>query len=129
MTCGEKHGPGWCADGGGLCRVGTTGSEWEAPSVASRYRKRPVVIEAFQWVGGDTEILDRFLGQNWGRADAKDVPWEHEDDEAIVVWNTAEKLWLPVPVGHWIIRGIHGEFYPCDPAIFDLTYEEVEQGV
>jgi hypothetical protein len=96
-------------------------------STALRYRKKPVVVEAFQWLGGDTAILDRFLGQNWGRADAKGVGWDDWDDEdQVVVWNTAEKLWLPVPVGHWIIRGVHGEFYPCAAAIFDLTYEAVE---
>ena len=93
-----------------------------------RYRKKPVVIEAFQWQGGDFEILNRTLGNNWTRADARDIAWEHDDSEEVVVWNTAEKVWLPVPVGHWIIRGVHGEFYPCAPAIFDLTYEEADRG-
>ena len=91
-----------------------------------RYRKRPVVVEAFQWTGGDTAILDRLCGLHWGRADAKEVAWEHDDDEEVVIWNTAERLWIPVSVGHWIIRGLHGELYPCDPDIFALTYERVE---
>lgn len=26
--------------------------------------------------------------------------------------------------GDWIIKGIKGEFYPCKPDIFELTYEE-----
>lgn len=92
-------------------------------SDVQRFRKKPVVVEAFRWYGGDWAILDRTLGNNWGRADAKDIVWEHEDPDEVVVYNTAEKCWIPVPVGHWIIRGLHGEFYPCDPDIFDLTYE------
>jgi hypothetical protein len=27
--------------------------------------------------------------------------------------------------GDWIIKGVKGEFYPCKPDIFELTYEEV----
>ena len=29
--------------------------------------------------------------------------------------------------GDWIIRGIKGEFYPCKPDIFEMTYEKVEE--
>jgi hypothetical protein len=25
--------------------------------------------------------------------------------------------------GDWIIKGVKGEFYPCKPDIFELTYE------
>jgi len=31
--------------------------------------------------------------------------------------------WHTVTPGDWIIKGIKGEFYPCNPEIFDLTYE------
>ena len=26
----------------------------------------------------------------------------------------------------YVIKGVKGEFYPCKPDIFELTYEEVE---
>ena len=29
-------------------------------------------------------------------------------------------------VGDWLIRGVHGECYPCKPEIFAATYEAVE---
>lgn len=28
-------------------------------------------------------------------------------------------------IGDYIIKGVHGEFYPCKPDIFEETYEEV----
>jgi len=28
--------------------------------------------------------------------------------------------------GDWIIKGVSGEFYPCKPYIFELTYDKVE---
>ena len=27
--------------------------------------------------------------------------------------------------GDWIIKGINGEFYPCKPDIFEMTYDAV----
>ena len=28
-------------------------------------------------------------------------------------------------IGDWVIKGVKGEFYPCKPDIFELTYEPV----
>ena len=90
---------------------------------AQKFRKKPVVIEAIRWTG-DSSQLDDFLGsQNWTRADAREIAWEHDDPEEVVIWNQAEKGWVPAPVGWWIIRGVQGEFYPCKPDIFEATYE------
>ena len=91
-----------------------------------KFRKKPKVIDAIQWVGGDYKCLDRFCGLNWGRADAHDVPWTAlPDGEQVVLWNTMECQWLLCPKGHWIIRGLEGELYPCDPNIFEDSYEPV----
>lgn len=90
-----------------------------------KYRKKPVEVEAIQWVGGSTEYLSLFVGMNWTRADTRDIAWEHEDSEQIIIFNSLEKAWIPCPVGHWVIRGVKGEFYPCDPDAFEKTYEAV----
>lgn len=89
-----------------------------------KFRKKPVVIEAQQWLGGEYEWLNQFCGKNWTRADAVDYS-QPVDAEAVVVFNTAEKAWIHVPLMHWIIRGISGELYPCKPDIFEATYEAV----
>ena len=86
-----------------------------------KYRKRPVVIDAIRWMGGDYKCLEDFCGLNWTRADAVDMGYE--DREQVVIWNTAEKQWLHCPVGHWVIRGVKGELYPCEDSIFAATYE------
>lgn len=87
-----------------------------------KYRKKPVVIDAIRWTGGDYECLNDFCGLNWGRADAHDMA-NFESTENVVLWNTAERQWLHCPLGHWVIRGVKGELYPCEPSIFDATYE------
>lgn len=92
--------------------------------IVGRYRKKPVEIDAMLWEGGDYSILDRFCGMNWGRADAKDILWQPADDgEQVVVYNSVDQQWLCVPKGFWIIRGVEGELYPCEPRVFTTTYD------
>ena len=77
-----------------------------------KYRKKPVVIEAFQ-LQLDTlayELINLgFILTETGK----------------VVIQTLEGD-MVANVGDWIIKGIAGEFYPCKPDIFDQTYEVVE---
>lgn len=94
----------------------------------NRYRKRPCIVRAWQWDGGLNAVaeLDRILGLNWGRADAHDVAWQHYDAEEVVVWNHLERCWIPLPVGHWLVQGVEGEYYPVSPEVFDMTYEALD---
>lgn len=77
-----------------------------------KFVKKPVVIEAVQFVGNFDEI-EAFVG-----GDA-----EFRNGELIVA--TLEGP-LRASNGDWIIKGVKGEFYPCKPDIFELTYEEVK---
>lgn len=88
------------------------------------FRKKPVVVEAIRWEGGEYACLQTFCGRNWSRADAVDEVGP-DDKEQVVVFNPLEKQWLNVPVGFWIIRGVKGELYPCEPEVFASTYEPV----
>lgn len=53
-------------------------------------------------------------------------PAQAEMEQLRAARNTAERQWLNVPTGHWVIRGINGELYPCAPDIFEATYEEIQ---
>jgi hypothetical protein len=33
---------------------------------------------------------------------------------------------MQAAIGDYIIKGVAGEFYPCKPKIFELTYETAE---
>jgi hypothetical protein len=95
----------------------------------AQFRKRPIIIEAIKWIGGDHSILDDFCGRNWGRADViLDNGWPSDihDVEQVVVYNIKEKVWLPVPIGWWLIRGVSSELYPCADDVFQSTYESME---
>lgn len=76
------------------------------------FRKKPVVIEAVQYTGPNFDEIEEFCG-----GDA-----EFRDGELLVA--TLEGPLHATP-GDWIIRGVAGEFYPCKPSIFEVTYTEL----
>jgi hypothetical protein len=78
-----------------------------------RFRKKPVVIEAFQLPGRGNFDVEAFL--SW----AKEVgfaEYESAHDETLVI-HTLEGTMTAQP-GDWIIQGVKGEYYPCKPDIF-----------
>ena len=85
-----------------------------------RYRKKPVVIEAVQFVDTDESILKLSeLGLVPVRIDYADL------DNPILKIETLEGMMIATE-GDYIIKGVQGEFYPCKPDIFEETYEELE---
>lgn len=70
------------------------------------------------WNGGDCPVHPETLVRYWLRNmaiatetyRASGLRWTHRDES-----------------GDFIIKGAHGEFYPCKPDIFEKTYEEVKE--
>ncbi len=94
-----------------------------------KYRKKSVVIEAIQFDGtlvSVTEMHKIFGPLFWNQCEP--IP----DDESANGFEylrikTLEGL-LIVSLWDWVIKGVKGEFYPCKPDIFELTYEPASQG-
>jgi hypothetical protein len=81
-----------------------------------KFRKKPVVIEAYQWTTGDnTEAIPTWLV-------AAIACQTMFDSERGMFIRTLEGD-MQVGEGDWIIQGVKGELYPCKPDIFALTYE------
>lgn len=78
-----------------------------------RVRKKPVEVEAVQWIHGNYNEIIEFMGSKPERIDGcliiETLEGNHRADE-----------------GDWIIKGVHGEFYPCKPEIFNKTYDILE---
>lgn len=80
------------------------------------FQKKPVIITAIQWTGDNVEEIQTFLHN--GHPHAADG-WVKG---VYVEIGTLEGL-MVASIGDWIIKGVKGEFYPCKPDIFDLTYQ------
>ena len=85
-----------------------------------KYRKKPVVIEAIQFVDTTERIgeIQEFMG-GIIRVDYADK------NNPIIKIETLEGV-MAANVGDYIIKGVKGEFYPCKPDIFEATYELAE---
>ena len=92
-----------------------------------KYRKKPVVIEAFQYTGDEcfrNEYVPKWIIESF--------------DTGILHRNLAPQIFnilyiqtlegkMQVSVGDYIIKGVRGELYACKPDIFIDTYEEVTE--
>ncbi|MFS0904137.1 hypothetical protein AB3N02_13870 [Priestia aryabhattai] len=89
-----------------------------------KYRKKPVVIEAFKFYVHP--MPDWFMD----KVTSNDVILrkcnykKYSIDEAYCEIKTLEGT-MVAEGGDFIIKGVKGEIYPCKPDIFYQTYEEV----
>lgn len=87
----------------------------------NKFHKRPVVIEAIQFLSNPANEIEI-------------VEWaEHYGVNIIVEPDGGELTQLRIPTLEgdliaskcdWIIKGVKNEFYSCKPDIFEATYEE-----
>lgn len=91
----------------------------------SRYRKKPVEIDAEPWLGFNNLVLKTFAGDNFHMLSQEDRA-NCEDPEATAeIFDKLHSTWVLVQTGDYIIKGIQGEFYPCRKDVFHATYEVV----
>lgn len=106
----------------------------------SIYVKKPVEVSAFLWTGDQNQTED----PNWiveaikcGKVgfarghvatNEKECSYSKDDDgpDVVMTIDTLEGIMLALP-GDYIIKGVHGEIYPCKPDIFKKTYEFVRE--
>lgn len=111
----------------------------ESTSGPQRFRKKPVVIEAWrvpqddsditmylhesialaEWCGGTSHMM--LTDDEKSPREGIDVTGPH------IVIDTLEGPHAALP-GDYVIKGVQGEFYPCKPDIFMATYEPEGSG-
>ena len=90
-----------------------------------QYRKKPVVIEAIQMT--EQNRLSNSEWPEWLHA-----AWNKDSAEVGAFYCISNVYVISTPEGSmvvstndWIIQCIKGELYPCEPDIFERTYEPV----
>jgi hypothetical protein len=93
----------------------------------TRYRKKPVVIEAYQMTR--RKKAGQFFWPEW-LVEAN----QREPQTIGSLFMAKGQMHLATPErvmcvseDDWIIRGVKGELYLCKPDIFEMTYEEITE--
>lgn len=84
-----------------------------------RYRKKPAVIEAIQWLGTNFNEIQEFTRGSNQKLKVINRRIRIQSLEGAIY---ADEL-------DYIIKGIKGEFYPCKPDIFVKTYDPIRDDV
>ena len=83
-----------------------------------RYKTKPVVIEAIQWLG-TKQSFDEIIAMGNVKWRAGVMGTDSFFIETLEGEHIASK-------GDYIIRGLKGEYYPCKPDIFEMKYEKIQ---
>lgn len=116
---------------------------------ATRFRKRPVEVEAHRWFANGDHPDDKVgeqvadpLGGTYTAIEGRVVGFFRRPEPEYASGNVHEMCgrtwhdhgWIDtlegghtVCPGDWIITGVAGERYPCKPGVFEATYEPAEQ--
>ena len=97
--------------------------------MSNRFRKKPVVIEAFQMTRErcrDNSEWPGWLHRAWNTEGEGALAIDADDParDKLVIYTLEgvhRILW-----DDWIIQGVKGELYPCKPDIFAATYEPAQ---
>ena len=81
------------------------------------FMKKPVVIEAQEFTVDNMRDVATWCGGEWRYEDG-------DESKPYIAIHTLEGTMI-ADIGDWIIKGVKGEFYPCKPDIFELTYNRM----
>lgn len=88
-----------------------------------KYRKKPVVIEAWQF----SKVNYNKGAPDFIRLEKTITLWSQYGGD--VIGGEIETLEgeMTISENDYIIKGVNGEFYPCKPDIFAKTYDLVSE--
>ena len=90
----------------------------------SKYRRRVVAVDAFQWVGE----LDEERDPEWifhAIETRVAVVGRHHNGTPLMFFRTLDSHCIARP-GYWIVRDSDGRIYPLSASVFRALYEPVE---
>ena len=88
-----------------------------------KYKKKPVVIEAFQYDGDLKSSNGKWYVPEWAVKAFENGVMFYDECELFI--KTLEGV-HHVSINDYVIQGVQGELYPCKPNIFVETYELAE---
>ncbi len=98
-----------------------------------KYRTKPFEIEAIQFDGNNFKEIQAWSGFHDARHDEHTkimnfnpigtFSMSNDPEFKAEIWDYLHETWVLVKAGNYIIKGMKGEFYPCDAEVFESKYE------
>jgi hypothetical protein len=85
-----------------------------------RAQKKPVIIDYHIFDGNIDNVAE--FAKSFKEKFNDHFTFKEGKEGLELYVKTLEGTSYNVPKGYVIIRGVKGEYYPCDPAIFEETY-------
>ena len=99
-----------------------------------KFRQRPVEIEAMQLIGSNEDYIIVYLWVEGHVGSFNPMAEEFPTKGISIAPNTGSVLIATddgvriVKDGDWIVKNVHGEFYPVAAEIFEQLYEQIVDG-
>jgi len=90
-----------------------------------KFRKKPLIIEAIQNI--DSKSVAE-MHKKWPDFQKFYKCTYNPYHSSFWIWVKAPGTNHYVYQNDWVIKGINGEFYPCKPGVFEMSYEKVGDG-
>lgn len=87
-------------------------------SIKARSKVVEIDIELWDGTQKALDAINVFAG-------SENVRW-HEVYCELQLWNYLEKQWITCPIGHYVLRGLKNEYYPCEPGAFFMKYDIID---
>lgn len=98
-----------------------------------KYRRRPVEVEAVQWIvrhtpSDDAKPIVDFINANGGKAH---FVYDYDENMMFHPYIAIETLegTMKAKPGFYVCRGLVGEFWAVRPDVFEKTNEPITDGV
>lgn len=92
-----------------------------------KYIKKPVIIESIQLTKDNFEEIEKFIGNSFiDRHYNNEIDFINKINPIGIRIKTLEGEHLAY-INDFIVKSVKGEFYPCKPDIFKMTYDKVEE--
>ena len=89
------------------------------------YKKKPIVINAVKLLHNNVGPVSEWLQAEGCKVRTYSTP-PMRSITGITLVSTEGSF--DVPFGHWIIRGVKGEYYPCSDEVMQNNHEDVPSG-
>lgn len=87
-----------------------------------KYVKKPIPVEATQFTRETFNELQEWVSKGKGTLGMR---VDYDKQLTLTVYTLEGEM--TAKLGDYIIKGVRGEFYPCDREIFEETYEPAQE--